>query len=72
MTQLWRVLEYVKTHRGITQAEAYEAFGCLRLSERIRELADLGYVIEKTWETSENRYGDKVRYMRYFVRPKAA
>lgn len=65
--QQMRVLFYLKTHRGITQAEAYEAFGCMRLSERIRELAEMGYRVEKTWEEGTNRYGDRVRYMRYFV-----
>lgn len=68
MNQKDRVLDYLKTHQGITQKEASDHLGCLRLSERIRELAGLGYIVEKTWETSVNRYGDRVRYMRYFVK----
>lgn len=72
MNQKNRVLDYSQTHNGITQAEAYDAFGCLRLSERIRELADLGYKIEKVWEEDLNRYGEKVRYVRYFVTKKGA
>lgn len=68
MNQKDRVLDYLKTHQGITQKEASDHLGCLRLSERIRELAGLGYIVEKTWETSVNRYGDHVRYMRYFVK----
>ena len=67
MTQTDRVLKYLETHRGITQAEAFEAFGCLRLSERVRELAEKGYNVEKAWEDGVNRFGEKVRYMRYFI-----
>lgn len=69
MNQRERILKYLETHRGITQAEAYDAFGCLRLSERIRELEkSKKYKVEKAWETGANRYGDHVRYMRYFVK----
>ena len=65
--QQTRLLQYLTNHRGITQAEAYEALGCLRLSERIRELVRMGYRIGKTWETGQNRHGERVRYMRYFL-----
>ena len=70
--QQMRVLMYLKDHRGITQFEATEAIGCLRLSERIRELAKMGYKIEKVWEDGVNRYGDKTRVIRYFVKEKTA
>lgn len=72
MNQKSRVLEYVKTHKGITQKEASDHLGCMRLSERIRELSDLGYKVEKVWEEDLNRYGEKVRYVRYFVTKKGA
>lgn len=70
--QQMRVLRYLDDHRGITQGEAYEAFGCLRLSERIRELAKMGYRVEKIWEDGVNRYGDKTRVVRYFVKERTA
>lgn len=70
--QQMRVLAYLETHKGITQAEALEAFGCLRLSERIRELAEMGYKVEKIWEDGFNRYGEKTRVIRYFVKERAA
>ena len=72
MNQRERILKYLETHCGISQAEAYDAFGCLRLSERIRELADRKYKVEKVWEEDLNRYGEKVRYVRYFVTKKGA
>lgn len=72
MNQRERILKYLETHRGISQAEAYDAFGCLRLSERIRELDDRKYKVEKVWEEDLNRYGEKVRYVRYFVTKKGA
>ena len=72
MKQLVRILEYLKTHQGITQKEASDALGCMRLSERIRELAAMGYKIDKVRDEGLNRFGEKTRYMRYFVTEKEA
>ena len=47
MKQIPRILEYLKTHQGITQKEASDHLGCMRLSERIRELAAMGYKVDK-------------------------
>ena len=72
MKQKQRILEYLRTHQGITQKEASDALGCMRLSERIRELAAMGYRVEKVWEEGTNRFGDRERHMRYFVTEKEA
>jgi len=46
MTQNGRLLAYLEAHpRGITQLEAFNALGCCRLSERVREIERLGYVL---------------------------
>ena len=72
MKQIPRILEYLKTHQGITQKEASDHLGCMRLSERIRELDAMGYKIEKRWEEGVNRFGDREWHMRYFVKGKEA
>ena len=53
-----KILKYLKTHkRGITQAQAYELFGCLRLSGRIFDLRYMGYSITTNMIAVKNRYG---------------
>jgi len=68
LSQKAKILAYMKKGRKITPAIAYEKFGCLRLSERIREIRyDLvmsrgNRDIQKGWE--------KTRYSRvrtYFL-----
>ena len=61
------ILEYLKTHRGISQREATDAFGCLRLSARIYDLKARGFKVETMFETGVNRFGRPTRYVRYFV-----
>ena len=62
MTQNAKLLSYLERHsEGITQLEAFNALGCCRLSERIRELERLGYLIEHAPEKTAGG----ARVMRY-------
>lgn len=61
------ILEYLKTHRGISQAEAFDAFGCCRLGARIYDLKARGFKVETIMEDGVNRFGRPTRYARYFV-----
>ena len=65
MTQKQRISEYMDSHNGITNKEAYDHLGVARLAARIAEMIDAGEKIMKTTETSKNRYGETVRYTRY-------
>lgn len=66
MTQCEKILKYLKTHkRGITPQQAYEKFGCLRLSGRIYDLRDAGYEITSTLIDVKNRYGEDCRVALY-------
>lgn len=59
MTQNQMILRHLKTHkRGITQAEAYEKYGILRLSGRIFNLREDGYEIKTDIIPVKNRRGD--------------
>lgn len=59
-----RVLEYLKTHKGITSMQAFELFGATRLSAIIFILRK-DYKIESIKREGKNRYGTKVRFDEY-------
>ena len=70
MSQERMILEYLQAHRntGISQAEAINLFGCYRLSARIANLRAAGYIIDMKMVDDVNRFGDKVKYGRYWYR----
>ena len=76
MSHADRVLEYLKKGNSITQKEASELWGCERLGARICELrsrVDLkeqGLEIVTEMDEMTNRYGERVRYGRYWLRRK--
>lgn len=67
ITQETRVLNYMLDNGSITSWEAIKEFGITRLSAKIYNLRREGYFIENEWEHSINRYGDKVKYVRYVL-----
>lgn len=49
--QLGKLLAFLEAHpNGLTQLESFNTLGICRLSERVRELERLGYLIEHTRE----------------------
>ena len=62
-----RVLNYMKQFHSITTYEAFKELGCSRLSEYIRQIR-LQYVVEDEWIETTNRYGEKVRFKRYWLK----
>ena len=66
MTQNDKILRHLKTHkRGITQLDAIQRYGCLRLSARISELRDMGYVIKSEIVAVKNKDGETCHVSRY-------
>lgn len=61
-----RVLNYIKDFGSITTFEAFTELGCTRLSEYIRQLRK-DYFIDDEWILTTNRYGEKVKYKRYWI-----
>ena len=53
------VLDWLKTHAGITSMEAFENFGATRLSAIIFELKRKGYDIETVMVDGRDRYGNR-------------
>lgn len=64
MSQNERIINWMKTHDGITSLEAVKEFGCLRLSARIAEIKQT-HLIETERVTTINRYGDSCSCIRY-------
>lgn len=67
MTQHNLILDYIKKHKTITPFEAYDKLGCTKLATRISELRAKGIKIQDVWQEDFNRYGNKVRYKKYFI-----
>lgn len=68
MTQKERVLRFWKTRKGITQLQANEYLGVSRLAAVIFDLKKEGYDIESEMVEVENRWGDKCRVARYYLK----
>lgn len=65
ISQQQRILKYMNEFGSITTYDAFKDIGCTKLTTRISELRQEGYLIIGTAETSTNRYGEKVTYNRY-------
>ena len=66
-TQCDRLLDFMMKHptSGVTQIEALNDLGILRLASRISELRSEGYPIQKEMVTVTNRFGEKCSVARY-------
>lgn len=67
ITQKDRILQYIREFGSISSWEAYSDLGITQLGARIDELKKEGYEFKTEWESSTNRYGDKVDYKRYYI-----
>jgi len=65
MTQAEKILRHLNDHGSITALDALREYGCMRLGARIWDLKREGHDIRTTFETSRNRYGEKVTFARY-------
>ena len=65
MKQTERILKYMHDFGSITQLEAMQDIGCMRLDARIADLKRDGHAIRREMETSKNRYGEETSYARY-------
>ena len=65
MTQRERIMEHLEKYGSITQRDAYEQYGIMRLAPRIAELKAAGMKITTSMEKSMNRYGEEITYGRY-------
>lgn len=61
-----RILDFLLAHGSITGHDALIFCGTMDLRARISDLRKAGFPIRSTWETSNNTFGEAVRYKRYF------
>lgn len=64
-TQNDRILDYIAKFGSITQLEALQDLGIMRLASRISDLKSMGYPIISEMETVKNRFGEKCSIKRY-------
>lgn len=64
-TQADRVLAYMNDFGSITQLEALNDLGVMRLASRISDLKKDGYPITSKVEAVKNRYGENCYIKRY-------
>ena len=65
MTQCEKILDYMDRFGSISPAEAFTDLGVMRLAARISDIEKSGIPIDRDMESSKNRFGEKVHYMRY-------
>lgn len=68
MTKTQAVLDWLKTHASISSMEAIQSFGATRLSVIIFNLRKAGYDIETVMVDGRDRFGNPMRYARYYLR----
>lgn len=66
-TQNDRIIDYIKRFGSITQLEALQDLGVMRLASRISDLRSLGYPIISETEVIKNRFGEKCHIKRYRI-----
>lgn len=64
-TQAERVLGYIEKFGSITQYEALQDLGVMRLASRISDLKKLGYPIKGEIVTVKNRFDEDCYVKRY-------
>lgn len=68
VTQAERVLDYISKYGSITQLQALQDLGVMRLASRITDLKKQGYPITSEVETVKNRFNEKCYIKRYSMK----
>tara|TARA_Y100000361_G_scaffold142322_1_gene148268 strand:+ start:395 stop:613 length:219 start_codon:yes stop_codon:yes gene_type:complete len=65
LTQKERIIRHLKEKKSITSLEAMREYGIMRLTSRICELKNEGYLIRSEFVSSKNRYNEPVSFSKY-------
>lgn len=68
MSQCERIIQYMKDFGSISPMEAYKDLGITKLATRISEMRADGMEFDQRMEKRKNRYGEKVHFMRYWLK----
>lgn len=63
--QIDRILEYMNEHGSITQIEALNALGVMRLASRVADIKKQGYPVVSSTATVKNRFGETCHIKKY-------
>lgn len=64
-TQAERIVDYMREFGSITQIEALQDLGCMRLASRISDLRRGGVPVVSEMVAVKNRWGEAVHVARY-------
>lgn len=64
-SQANRLLDYLKEFGSVTTWEAFKELGITRLSARIFEIKERGYLIKTELVNDKNRFGESIHYNKY-------
>lgn len=65
MSQKELILKYIQDFKNITTYESFTELGITRLASRINDLKNDGYSFKKSWVYKTNRYGKKIKFLKY-------
>lgn len=65
MTQIQAILNHLQSNVGITSKEAFEQYGCTRLSDKIFNLRKQGYSIINVNRQCIDRFGHNANFVEY-------
>lgn len=68
--QIDRILEYMNRYGSITQIEALNALGVMRLASRVSDMKKQGYPIVSSIATVKNRFGETCHIKKYSLSDK--
>lgn len=63
-----KIREHLRKNRSITSWDAIQLYGCTRLSDKIFQLRNKGWVIDTQMIEVKNRYGDETQIAKYIMR----
>ena len=63
--QQFQILSFICMNGSITPMDAFSELGVTKLSTRVSEMKAIGIRFDQEYEGRENRFGKKVRFMRY-------
>lgn len=67
MKQSERIVNYINKFGSISPLEAFRDLGITKLATRISELKKEGMKFKQEYIKTQNRFGEPVHYMRYWL-----
>lgn len=67
MTQCERIVDYIEQFGSISPLEAFRDLGITKLATRISEMRKQGKEFKQEYMKAQNRFGETVHYMRYYL-----